>query len=331
MSWLKSQILCAPIAEAMDDKPTEFELLTAIAMVYFVKKGCEIVVLEVGLGGALDSTNIIDTPELAVITAMGLDHTRELGSTLAEIASAKAGIIKQGGDVVIYGGDREADEVFERICREKNACIIKTDFSVLKVKKSDITGSIIDFGGIENIALPLAGLYQPKNAAVAITALIKLRTKGWKISDENIRDGLAAVYWPGRFEVLRKAPVFILDGAHNPHGIKAAVESIKEFFGEGKAVVLTGVMADKDVGEMVRITKSAAARYFAVRPDNPRAMAAEELADLIRKAGGDAQAASTVNEGVRLAIEAAGVEGVVCALGSLYFSAEVRAAVEEQG
>lgn len=322
--------LVRPIADSMEDKPTEFELITAVAMVYFLKKGCDIVVLEVGLGGEMDSTNVIETPELAVITAMGLDHTRELGSTLGEIAKAKAGIIK-GGDVVIYGGAEEADEVFEKTCVEKNANLIKTDFSQLVVKKSDITGSIISFGNIENIELPLAGLYQPKNAAVAITSVGVLRKKGYKISDEDIKKGIANVYWPGRFEILRKEPVFVLDGAHNPHGIKAAVESIVEFFGENNAVIVTGVMADKDVSEMVRLTKRAAKMYFAVRPDNPRAMAAEELSDLICQNGGEAQYTDSVLDGVKLAVETAGKDGVVCALGSLYFSAEVRAAVYALG
>lgn len=320
-----------PIADSMEDKPTEFELITAVAMVYFVKKCCDIVVLEVGLGGEMDSTNVIETPEIAVITAMGLDHTRELGSTLGEIAKAKAGIIKSGGDVVIYGGDSEADEVFEKVCAEKKANLIKTDFSRLNVKKSDISGSVFSFCGIEDVKLPLAGLYQPKNAAVAITAVNTLRQKGYKISDDDIKRGLSSVYWPGRFEILRKSPVFVLDGAHNPHGIRAAVDSIVEFFGEKNAVIVTGVMADKDVGEMVRLTKKAAKMYFAVRPDNPRAMAAAELSLLICENGGKAQPAGSVFEGVKLAVESAGKDGVVCALGSLYFSAEVRNAVKALG
>ncbi len=318
-----------PCADSMTDTPTEFELITALGMEYFAKNSCDIVVLEVGLGGELDSTNVIDTPEVAVITAIGLDHTKELGATVAKIAMAKAGIIKPGGEVVIYGGENGEEPVFEKVCREKGARLHMTDFSKLKIKSRTLEGFTIDFGELRDIFVPLAGTYQPYNAAVAIRALKVLQSKGYAITDDIIRHGLSKVYWPGRFEVLRKSPVFILEGAHNPHGIKAAAESLKTHFEGQKIVFLVGVMADKDLSHMISYLAPIAERFIAVRPGNPRAMAAEELAGRLLKTKVPAEASLTIEEGVRNAIFAAGADGVVCALGTLYFSGDIREAVEK--
>ena len=316
-----------PFADAMTDTPTEFELITALAMKYFVYKECDIVVLEVGMGGELDSTNVIDTPEVAVITAIGLDHMAELGPTLSSIASAKAGIVKNGGDVVIYGGDREVEEVFERVCRERNAVLHRADFSRLVVHASELDAVRFDYEPFKNIRLPLVGTYQPKNAALAITVLVVLKEKGWKLSDGDIVTGLSRVYWPGRFEVLRHHPVFILDGAHNPHGIEATSDSLKSHFGDRKIVFLMGVMADKDVYAMVRFITPLAKSFVTVTPHNPRAMQAEKLKDILSVYGMPVTACAEIPEGVAEAIRQAGPEGVVCALGSLYFSGDIREAV----
>ena len=316
-----------PFADSMEDVPTEFEMITAIGMEFFAAHSCDVVVLEVGLGGELDSTNVIDTPEAAVIMTIGLDHTRELGSTIPEIASAKAGIIKPGGDVIIYGGKNGEEEVFERVCREKNARLHKTDFSKLDIKSLSLKGAEFDFGDIKDIFLPMAGTYQPYNAAVAITAAGVLADKGWSITGESIKKGLAALYWPGRFEVLAEAPTFIIDGAHNPNGAEAAAKSLREYFPEGGIVFLMGVMADKDLSGMLPHYGPMAKRFVAVTAPNPRAMKAEELAERLASTGVPAEARDTIEEGVKAAVEAAGKKGVVCALGTLYFSADVRESV----
>lgn len=220
-----------PVAEAMPDHPTEFELITAVAMLYFRQCRCDIVVLEVGLGGGLDASNVIDVPEAAVITAMGMDHAAILGPTLADIAAAKAGIIKPGGAVVSCGGCPEADDVIRRRCREQGAALTEVDFTRLQVRRMDLTGTELDFTPYQELRLPLVGLYQSRNAAVAITAVEVLRQKGWNISDEALRQGLSAVRWPGRLEVLRQAdPVILRDGAHNAHGMAATTESLKALF-----------------------------------------------------------------------------------------------------
>jgi dihydrofolate synthase/folylpolyglutamate synthase len=316
-----------PFADAMKDAPTEFELITALAMKYFLRKECDIVVLEVGMGGELDSTNVIDTPEVAVITAIGLDHTAELGPTLVAVASAKAGIIKDGGDVVIYSGERVVEEVFERACRAKGAVLHRADFSKLSVHAFDLDAVRFDYGPYKNIKLPLVGTYQPKNAALAISALEVLRTKGWELSDDDIISGLSRVYWPGRFEVLLQRPVFILDGAHNPHGIEATADSLSRHFGEKKIVFLVGVMADKDVDSMVGFITPLAKTFVTVEPHNPRAMKAEKLKEILDLYSKPVKACQSIPEGVAEAIRQAGKDGVVCALGSLYFSGDIREAV----
>lgn len=317
-----------PFADAMTDSPTEFELITALGMQYFLYKRCDIVVLEVGLGGELDSTNVIETPEVAVITAIGLDHTNELGTTLPEIANAKAGIIKYGGDVAIYGGNETVEKVFERVCSEKNAILTSTDFHQLKLHNCTLDACIFDFGPYKNIHLPLIGTYQPKNAALAITAIEILRKKGYTISDADIVVGLNAVKWMGRFEVLHRNPVFILDGSHNPHGMEATAISLQKHFGAKKIVFLTGVMADKDIGSMMKFIAPLARSFVTVEPPNPRAMDSAALANLLSVYGKPTTPCDSITEGVAEAIRQAGPEGVVCALGSLYFSGDIRDAVQ---
>ncbi len=314
-----------PFADSMEDVPTSFEIITALAMEFFLCRKCDIVVLEVGLGGEFDSTNVISTPEVAVITAIGLDHTQVLGPRIEDVAAAKAGIIKEGGDVVIYGGPPEADTVIEKTCAEKGCRLIRTDHSAVNVTSAGLDGITFDFGDMKGLEIPLVGAYQRHNAAVALTAILTLREKGWKITDEDIKAGLKSVRWPGRFEVLSKDPVFILDGAHNPHGMEAAVSSIREYLHGEKPVVLMGVMADKDIKRMLEILAPAAAAAVAVTPSNPRSLPAVELAHMIWETGVPAEAQPTIELGVKRAIELAG-KGPVCALGSLYFSAEVKKA-----
>ena len=313
-----------PHADAMADSPTEFELITALAMVWFARQKCDIVVLEVGMGGELDSTNIIDVPEAAVIAAMGMDHVKELGPTMADIARAKAGIIKEGGRVVSYGGNPEADEVIAAVCRARNASLCQPDFSAIVPGDFGLEGQTFSYKGWCGLRIPLVGAYQMNNAAVVLETVEVLRQRGWSVSDEAVRKGLADTRWPARFEVLRRDPVFIVDGGHNPHGIRATAESLSRLFPGRKITFVTGVMADKDVEHILGLIVPLADQFFTVRPDNPRAMDAGELARRIEAMGAKATACASVRDGVDRAIQAEGPHGVACALGSLYMSGEVR-------
>ena len=313
-----------PHADAMADSPTEFELITALAMVWFARQKCDIVVLEVGMGGELDSTNIIDVPEAAVIAAMGMDHVKELGPTMADIARAKAGIIKEGGRVVSYGGNPEADEVIAAVCRARNASLRQPDFSAIVPGDFGLEGQTFSYKGWRGLRIPLVRAYQMNNAAVVLETVEVLRQRGWSVSDEAVRQGLADTRWPARFEVLRRDPVFIVDGGHNPHGIRATAESLSRLFPGRKITFVTGVMADKDVEHILGLIVPLADQFFTVRPDNPRAMDAGELAARIEAMGAKATACASVRDGVDRAIQAEGPHGVACALGSLYMSGEVR-------
>lgn len=321
--------LARPAAEAMEDHPTEFELITAVAMLYFRRCRCDIVVLEVGLGGALDASNVIDVPEAAVITVMGMDHAAILGPTLGDIAAAKAGIIKLGGAVVSFGGCPEADAVIRERCREQGAQLTEVDFSRLRVVGTGLDGTDLEFAPYGALHVPLVGLYQAKNAAVAVTTVEVLEKRGWEISRRALEQGLASVCWPGRLEVVRRAgPVILRDGAHNAHGMAATVESLRALFPGKKLTILMGVMADKDVEDMLKLLAPIAGQVFTVRPESPRAMPAEELAALVNRYGVPAVPCAGVAAGLQAAAEAAGADGAVCALGSLYLVGEVRRAAD---
>ena len=319
----------APAADSMEDPPSQFELETALALWFFAHKGCEIAVMEVGMGGAWDATNVIPSPEAAVLCAIALDHTAVLGGTVAEIAEVKAGIIKPGCDVVSYGNEPDAEKVIDRVCREKGCRHFRPDFGKITVTERALTGVTFDYAAHKGLFLPLAGTYQPRNAALAVETAEVLRTRGLRITNENIRDGLRNVRWPGRFELIRREPLFILDGSHNPQGMEATAESLRAFFPDRKLWFLMGIMADKDVHSVAKLLGPLAAGFAAVEPPNPRAMKPAELAALLEAdTGVPARPFDSIAQGAAWVMDQAGPEGVCAALGSLYFSPQVREAVE---
>lgn len=316
-----------PVVDAMEKKPSEFELITCAAMLYYRKKKCDVVVLEVGMGGEFDSTNVISTPLLTVITAMGFDHMQYLGNTMAEIASAKAGIIKPGGVTLIYGEDPEADAVFRETCTRVGSHLVVTDQGRITDHSHTLKGHDLSFGPYAHLHLPLIGSHQVKNAALVLTAVEELQKRGLIIPDEAVYAGMAAVTWPARMELLNESPVFLLDGGHNPHGFAAAAETLQELFPDRKITILMGVMTDKDHGDMIRSLLPLSKRFYTVRPDSPRAMGAEDLAAEIRSLGGEAQATASVQEGVARILRKATAEDVLLAIGSLYMAGDVRRAL----
>lgn len=318
-----------PHADAMADAPTEFELVTAVAMVFFARHSCDLVVLEVGLGGELDSTNVISTPEAAVICNIGLDHTQVLGDTLEAIAGAKAGIIK-GGDVVIYRGERCVERVFEEKCAAVGAVLHRADFERLRLISHSLYGQVFDCGDRKKLELPLLGGHQLKNAAVALAAIDVLTQKGWKISEDAVRRGLKTVSWPGRFELLSEQPLFIVDGGHNPQCIAALTENVRTYLSGKKITALTGVMADKDFGEMFSCIAPYISRFVAVTPDNPRALKAASLAEMLSGFGKPVSCCDDVAQGVRLAMEQTDANGAVLAFGSLYMVGTIRETVKAE-
>lgn len=306
------------------ENPTEFEITTALAFQYFVDKACDIVVLEVGLGGRLDSTNVIESPEVCVITTIDFDHMEILGNTLSQIASEKAGIIKIGSDVVIYPQDEEAEKVIFSKADSLGAKVRKADFDSIHVLYSDIFSQSFNYKDLSGLTIRLAGLHQTRNASVAIEAAMLLKEKGWAIDEDAIRRGIESARWPGRFELLSEEPIFIADGAHNSQGVAMLRSNLEQLFPDRKITFIMGVLADKDYTEMVSEMAPIAQRFITVDVDNKRALPCEELAEIIEEMDIEAIAAYDVHAGIRLAMLLAGSVGIICSFGSLYYVGKVR-------
>ena len=315
------------LADTMAEPPTEFEFVTALAMEYYRQEGCPMVVLEVGMGGLKDATNAIPAPEVAVITNIGFDHTDALGNTLEQIAANKAGIFKEGSSAVVYRGTAGVEAVYERICSKKNIPLKKADFDSLQLISHDLYGQVFHCGSRKNITLPLLGDHQLHNAAVVLGIMDTLIEKGYAITEEHIYEGMRDVSWPGRFDIVCRDPLFIIDGGHNPQCIEALVKNIKDYLAGRKVIVLTGVLADKDYGEMYRPVMELVQEFVCITPDNPRKLPAAELAQHLTQAGAKATACETVKEGVDMAIALAGKDGVVLSFGSLYAIGDIKNAI----
>ncbi len=318
-----------PLADRIFEQPTEFEMVTAIAFAWFARRQCDIVVCEVGMGGEFDATNVIGAPEAAVLCNIGLDHTEVLGDTLEKIAATKSGIIKSGCDAVLYRSTPGVEAVVEQRCSEVGAALHKVDFAGLHLRSRSLERQIFDFGGLTGLHLPLLGEHQLHNAAVALTTLSVLQKRGWKITEDDIRQGFACVVWPGRFQIIGREPLFLIDGGHNPQCIQALAQNITDYLPDRPLTILTGVLGDKDYHCMYRSVADHAAEFITVTPDNPRALTAQELAGYLSSFGKPVTACDTVDEGVRLAIDHAGKSGTVLCYGSLYLLGDVIAAAAE--
>ena len=313
-----------PIAESMNDSPTEFELITAVAFVYFKKHNCDVVVLEAGMGGKLDSTNIIEESLLSVITGVALDHTAFLGETVEKIAAEKAGIIKSLCPILFGGTDASASEVIKNIAHERNSKYHIVDYSKLFVQKSTLAGTNFDFDGRKDMQISLLGLYQARNAAVVLTAIDILKRNGFDISEQAVLEGLSNAKWQARFEIIKKEPLVIFDGAHNAQGIDSAVDSIKYYFNNEKVCVLTGVLKDKDYKYIASRIATISNRVFTMTPNNPRALSAKEYASTLTDEGVKATACDTLEQAYSTAVDEAKKLNVplIC-LGSLYTYSEL--------
>ena len=313
-----------PHADAMEDRPTEFELITAVGFEIFRRKKVDIVVLEVGLGGRFDSTNIIENPLASLITGIAFDHMQLLGNTLAEIAWEKAGIIKENCPAVTALLEREAAEVIEKEAKEKGSSVSRVISDAITVHSDTLDGIVLDYGEYKNIKTTLIGSYQAKNIALVIEAVKALRKRGIEISDTALYNGIAMTKWPARFELLSSDPVTVFDGGHNEEGVKAAIDTAKRVFGGTKPVLLTGVMADKSYDGMVEIIAPYVEEVFTLKPDNPRSLDAESLSSVYRSHGVKATANDSISHSLKAAKKRAKELGCpLLILGSLYLYKDV--------
>lgn len=310
---------------------TEFELLTAAAFLYFAEQKCEIVALEVGMGGLLDATNVIPAPEVAVITNIGLEHTQYLGDTLPKIAAHKAGIIKRGCSAVLYAQTEDVEKVVRETCLRENVDLTVTAPGTLEVISSGFDGQEFRYRGAGPFRIALPGRYQLLNAMAALDAAAVLKKRGWKIPVEAVKEGLRKTVWPGRLEVVRRSPDVIVDGAHNPQCMAALSTSLSELKPGGKYTFVLGVLGDKDYPKMMRELIPLARNFFVVPVDNPRALPAKDLADFLQKQGVEAHLCETVEEGVHRALAAVKAEDAVCICGSLYMIGGARKLLLKSG
>lgn len=307
-----------------EENPTEFEITTAMAFQYFHDQDCDFVLLEVGLGGRLDSTNIIKETEVSVITTIDYDHMEILGDTLAKIAAEKAGIIKEDGDVVLYPQAEEADKVIREKVKKQHASLHEADFNRIRMKQKSIAEQTFDYKEYDGLTISLLGDHQVRNAAVALEAIEVLKEKGYVIPEEAIRKGLRDARWPGRFEVLSKKPVFIADGAHNVQGVNALRDNLVKYFGDRKITFILGVLEDKDYQHMVTAVLPLARRFIAVAPNNRRALSPEALGAFISKFTADVTVMEDIDKAIEMSLELSGDDDIICSFGSLYYIGQVR-------
>ncbi len=313
--------------------PTEFEIVTAIAMEYFKDEKVDFVVLEVGLGGRYDSTNVINDSLASVITTISMDHIDILGDTIGKIAYEKAGIIKDNGFVISYPQEKEALEVIKVVAEKKNAKLTIVPTEKLEVIETTEFGSRFNFEykdiKMSDLEIQLIGAHQTQNAATALTTILALKKEGLiSISEEAIRKGLKETKWSGRLEVLRRKPTFLIDGAHNIQGIQALKKTLKDIFKYNKLILGVAILADKDVDHMIEELVPIADKIVVTEANIFRAMKAEDLAAKIEKINNNVIVESNIEKAIQKTFELANENDLIVFSGSLYLIGDVRTIVK---
>lgn len=310
------------------DSPSAFEAQTALALLYFKEKKCDYVVMECGMGGLMDSTNIISSPEVAVLASISYDHMAFLGDSLEKIASQKAGIIKPGCIVVSAKQHDEAERIIIAKAKECDCKLRIVDETMLKdIDKPGIRKlrnerimQRISYKGYKKIEVSLLGKYQKKNAALALEVVEALKERGVKISDEAVYSGFSKVVWPGRFQIVNDKPLIVLDGAHNEEAAIRLAETLDFYFTNTRIVYIMGMLKDKEYEKVCEITAPKADCIFTVStPNNPRALGATELAETVRRYKQNVTSADSLEEALEMASLVAEKDGVIVVFGSLSF------------
>lgn len=314
--------LLIPLVKKLNDDGdiiTEFEFNTVLAFLWFKEQKCDIVCLEVGMGGRFDATNIIPTPLVSVITKIGLDHTAILGETISEIAFEKCGIIKNGGICVSYPEQRsDAKKVIEKTCFERNCTLFIPNLSDIKNIKTSLTSSTFEFDG-HTIKINMPGVHQIYNA---VTAIYAIKNSGLNIGYDIIISALTEVKCPARLEILSEKPLIIIDGAHNADKISALYDFIKFF--KGKIVAVCGILKDKDFSIAAKKIAPLCRKIVTVTPDNPRALPSEQLCEVCREFCQDVISKKTIKDGALYAFDSLKDDEILLCWGSLYIAGEVR-------
>ena len=312
-----------PAVERLDARDTvvsEFELVTAIALHWFAQKGCDIAVLEVGMGGLHDATNVIPTPEAAAVMSISLDHTAWLGDTVEQIALEKSGIIKPGGRVVLYPQQQPGvEDIIRGVCTGRGAYLYIPDMAKVSVLSEDIEGTEFQAEGLR-LRTPFLGEHQVKNAAVALELVKILHERGFGISDESLAEGFKKAFIPARMEIISHMPLCLLDGGHNP-GCALVLKDVLERYVPGPRTAIMGMMADKDSAAALEILGPMFSKIITVKPENPRSLSAEDLAKTAARFCPEAVPVASFKEALDLAVESG---GALIACGSFYMAGELR-------
>lgn len=315
--------------------PTEFEIVTAVGFLCFEKENVDIVVLEVGMGGRYDATNIIKNPLASVIVSISKDHTDYLGDTLKEIAHEKGGIIKENSNLILYPQDKEAEDEIKRIGKEKNSKIYNVDLKNKTLKSSTLDGQVFDAEVLgtyyEDLKIRILGDHQINNSITALTCIEMLKqNKKINISEDAIRKGLYNTTWQGRFEILKTKPLTIIDGAHNVGGAKVFEKTVEDLLEGYDLTLIIGMLRDKDYnGVLDLILNDQVKSVITLKPDNPRAMEAEDLAEIIKSRGFNASPSESVEDSYKRALEITDdKKGCIIYLGSLYMIGNVKKFIE---
>ncbi|MDD5127354.1 MAG: bifunctional folylpolyglutamate synthase/dihydrofolate synthase [Dehalococcoidales bacterium] len=306
---------------------TTFEIITALSFVYYREMKADYQVLEVGLGGRLDATNVVKRPDICVITSISFDHTDVLGDTLEKIANEKAGIIKPGAIVVTAPQPPEAMAVIEKVSREKGCRLIKAGVDLTwQLKSFSSEGQLFNLKGIKRsyeLILPLLGEHQLENAASAVAVAEVLAEHGAKITPEQIIRGLMQVRWPGRLQVLRRRPALVIDGAHNAYSIKRLGEALRKYFQFKRLFLIFGASSDKDIAGMCDELAVFADEVIVTHSHNPRSVSPDKLAEEIAKRGIKCETEENVASAIELALGQAAPDDLICVTGSIFVIAEV--------
>lgn len=307
------------VAEGMP-QPTPFEVETALGFLYFKEKECDIVVLETGMGGLTDATNIVKNTVLAVLTSISMDHMKFLGKGLPEIAAQKAGILKAGCRAVSAVQDERAIKVIEAKAAELGCRLTVAETEKISAVKYGLEKQRFTYGGFSGLEISLAGKYQVENACLAVEALKAVGELGFPVKEKELRRGFLQTAWPGRFTVVGKKPYFIVDGAHNEDAAKRLAESVEFYFTNKRIIYIMGVLRDKEYEKIIALTHTLADQIITVTtPNNPRALPAYELAREIAKVHSNVTAVDSLEEAVEMSRLLAGKDDVIIAFGSLSF------------
>lgn len=318
---------CLVLDKTMDQGPTEYEIYTCLALTYFKRSGCDMAVIEACMGGRFDCTNILENVIVCIITKLSLEHQSFLGGTLKEIAWHKAGILKEKVPVITYPQAEEAMEVIQKEAGLKKAPLYTASLEGLRIEKLSKEGIRFAYEAFHQLELCTPALYQTENAALAVLSCKVIREQGILLSESSVKNGLANTVWPGRFEFLHRDPDFILDCCHNPDGVEAFIRSYRAIYGEKKAVILLGVMRDKDYHTMLKSLSKITYALIAIEADTPRALSAEILKEAAANTCDFVHKSDTIREAVTKSLKLIDKEGVICALGSHFHANSVKKAL----